>query len=312
MAAQAVKTHSQRACAVDVSPGEVDAGAELTVTVRAACPFGCDLRGQSVSIRSQDGSELASAELTEFDGEAYVTRGSVLRAPFEVGEHAYRAVLAAEEKDGVLHEEISTEFSFIAMAHAASVNVWGLPSAITAGQRFKFKVGIKCSAGCKLTGRQLSIFDHEGARVGAGSLLDDVWPGTSALYFVEVEAQAPLTSGDHEWHVKTPGSESGVPHASASIAFPIKVVSPPDHEVTVAAFDSEKQIPIKGAHVLLHPYRAFTDEKGMAKVKVAKGRYKLCVSGFHYIAHQSIIDVAADVTTRAELVSGPEGEEDYR
>jgi len=160
--------------------------------------------------------------------------------------------------------------------------------------------------------RQLSVFDHEGAQVAAGSLLDDVWPGTSALYFAEVEAQAPLTTGDHEWHVKTPGAESGVPHAPASLAFSIKVVSPPDHEVTVVAFDSEKQIPIRGAHVLLHPYRALTDESGVAKLKIAKGRYKLFVSGFNYIAHQSIIDVAGDVATRAELVLEPEGEEDYR
>ena len=108
-----------------------------------------------------------------------------------------RAVLAAQEKAGVLHEETSTEFSFVAMAHAASVNVWGLPSAIAAGERFKLKVGVKCSARCKLTGTPLSIFDHEGARVGTENLFGDVWPGTSALYFAEVEALTPLTPGDY-------------------------------------------------------------------------------------------------------------------
>ena len=312
MAAKAVRKHGQRTCAVEVSPSEVDAGAELTVTVRVSCPHGCDLTGQSVSIRSQDDTELAIVELTEFDGAAYVTSASVLRAPLEVGEHIYRAVLAAQEKDGVLHDETSTEFSFAANAHAASVNVWGLPSAIAAGECFRFKVGIKCSAACKLTGRLLSIFDHEGAQVGAGNLSDDIWPGTSALYFAEVEAQAPLTAGDYTWQVKTPGSDSGVPHAAGSFTFAVKVVSPPDYEVTVEAFDSEKQTPIKGAHVLLHPYRALTDERGVAKVKVAEGRYKLFVSGFQYIAHQNIIDVAGDVTTRAELAAEPEGQEDYR
>ena len=227
-------------------------------------------------------------------------------------EDLYRAVLAAQEKDGVLHEESSTEFSLATKAHAASVNVWGLPSAIAAGERFRLKVGIKCSAGCQLTGRQLSIFDDEGAQVGAGSLLDDIWPGTSALYFAEVEAEAPRTTGDYKWQVKTPVWDSGVPHAAGSFTFAVKVVSPPDHEVTVEAFDSEKQTPIKGAHVLLHPYRALTDETGVAKVKVAKGRYTLFVSGFKYVAHQNIIDVTGDVTTRAELTVEPEGQEDYR
>jgi hypothetical protein len=312
MALKSVSTHRQRTCAVEVSPAVVDAGAELTLTGRVSCPHGCDLRGDRVSIQNQDGTELATAELTEFDGEAYVTSAFVLRAPLTVGEHIYRALLAAQEKDRILHEEISTEFSIAAKAHAASVNVWGLPSAIAGGERFGFKVGIKCSAGCKLSGRQLSIFDHEGAQVGAGSLLDDIWPGTNNLYFAEVEAQAPLTTGDYKWQVKTPGADLSLPHAAGSCTFAVKVVSPPDHEVTVAALDRETQTPIKGAHVLLHPYRALTNERGVAKVKVAKGRYNLFVSGFNYIAYESIIDVAGDVTTRAELTVEPEGQEDYR
>jgi hypothetical protein len=312
MAAQAVSTQGRRVCAVDVSPREVDAGGELTVRVRVSCPDGFDLRGQSVSIRNQDGTALAAAELTEFDGEAYATSAFAMRAPLEVGEHTYRAVLAAHEKDGVSHEETWTVFSFVAKPHATSVNVWSLPSAIAAGERFRFKVGIKCSAGCKLTGRPLSVFDDEGAQVGAASLRDDIWPGTSALYFAEVDAQAPLRTGDHEWHVDCPEVESHVPHAAGMFTFAVKVVSPPDHEVTVEAFDAETLTPIMGAHVLLHPYRALTDERGVAKVRVAKGRYKVFVSGFRYIAYQGIVDVAGDVTARAELTSEPEDQEDYR
>src|SRR6266849_2554108 len=121
MAAKAVRTHGQRTCAVEVSRGGVDAAAGLTVRALVSCPHGCDLRGQSVSIRHQDDTELASAELTEFDGEAYATGALVVRAPLQVGEHIYRAVLAASEKDGVLHEETSTEFSVAAKAHATSV-----------------------------------------------------------------------------------------------------------------------------------------------------------------------------------------------
>ena len=303
--------HGRRMCAVEVSPSQVDAGAELTLAVRVSCPNCCDLAGQSVSIRKRNGTELTSAPLSELDGERYVTSAITLRAPLEVGEHIYRAVLAAQEKDGVLHEETSAEFSFVVVPHEASVNVWGLPSAIAAGERFRFKVGVKCSAGCKLAGRKLSIFDHEGAQVAEAQLVDDVWPGTSALYFAEVEALAPLQIGDFEWRVETPGSDE-VPHAAGSCSFAVKIVSPPDHEVTVEAFDSEQQTPVKGAHVLLHPYRAFTDESGVARVKVAGGRYTLVVSGFRYVVYQSIIAVTSDVAIRAELTSEPEGEEDYR
>jgi hypothetical protein len=148
-------------------------------------------------------------------------------------------------------------------------------------------------------------------QVEEAQLVGDVWPGTWALYFAEVEAQAPLQIGDFAWHVETPGSDE-VPHAAGSCSFAIKIVSPPDHEVTVEAFDSEQQTPIIGAHVLLHPYRAFTDESGLAKLKVAGGRYTLVVSGFRYIAYQSIVAVTGDVTIRAELAMEPEGGEDYR
>jgi hypothetical protein len=228
-----------------------------------------------------------------------------------VGEHVYRAVLAAHEVDGVLHEETSIEFSFIVKAHAAHLSAWGWPSAIGAGERFTLKIGIKCSSGCNLGGRKFRILDQEGAEVAAGTLRDEIWPGTSALYFAEVEAEAPSATGEHKWRVETPGSDSGVPHAAGSFAFAVKVVSPPDYEVTVEAFDSAKQTPIKGIHVLLHPYRAITDENGVARVKVAKGRYKLVVSGFKYIPYQGIIDAAGDVTMRAELAVEPEGHEDY-
>jgi hypothetical protein len=199
----------------------------------------------------------------------------------------------------------------MAKVHATSVNVWGLPFAIAAGERFRLKVGVKCSAGCALAGRPLSVFDHTGEQVGAGSVGAEVWPGTSALYFAELEAQAPAATGDHQWRIDIPAADSGVPHAAASCGFTVKVVGPPDHEVAVEAIDRENQAPIEGVHVLLHPYRAFTDANGVAKLKVAKGRYRLSVSGFNYIGYEDRVDVASDVAVRAELAAEPEGQEDY-
>jgi hypothetical protein len=301
MPAQVV-THGERSCTVEVAPSEVDAGTELTVTVRADCPHGCDLTGQRVLIQSENDAELAGGELGEL----------VLRAPLEVGEHVYRAVLTAHETNGIRHEETAAEFPVVVVPHAASVNVWGLPSAIAAGERFRFKVGIKCSAGCKLAGRPLYVLDHDGAQVAPANLREDVWPDTSALYFADVEAQAPRIAGDYQWRIETPGSHEEAPHAAGVCIFAVKVVEPPDHEVTVEAFDGEKQTPIKGAHVLLHPYRALTDERGVAKVKVAKGRYTLFVSGFNYLGHESILDVTSDVTARAELTVEPEENVDIR
>jgi hypothetical protein len=311
MAAKMVRIHAERTCMAEVTPHEADAGGELTVVVRASCPDGCDLQGQGVSIRNEDGTELAVAELGEVEGDSYATGAVALQAPLDVGEHVWRAVLVAIEKDGVLHEETVATFAFSTQAHAASVNVWGVPSAIPVGESFSVKVGIKCSAGCKLD-RQVFVFDHVGAQVAAGTLRDDPWPDTSALYFIELQAKAPREQGDYRWRVETPGSESGAPHAAGSATLAVKVVAAAAHEITVEAFDVESRAPIKGAHVLLHPYRALTDDNGMAKVRVAKGTYKLFVSGFNYIAYENVIDVASNLTIRAELAAEPEGQEDYR
>jgi hypothetical protein len=332
MTAKAAKIHGGRTCAVEVSPYEVDAGGELTVVVRASCPDGCDLQGQPVSIRNEDDTELVAAQLAmvepdevdpdevepaeveqaEIESDAYATRALVLPTPPDAREHTWRAVLAAVEKDWVLHEETATDFTFVTVAHAASVNVWGVPSALTVDEPFSFKVGIKCSAGCKLAARQVCVFDHQGAQVAQGNLRDDAWPDTSALYFAELRAKAPGKRGDYVWRVEAPGSEQGLPHAAGSATFAVKIVAPADHEVTVEVFDAEKGAPIKGAHVLLHPYRAFTNDEGVAKVRVAEGTYRLFVSGFNYIAYENIIDVASNFTVRAELAVEPEGQEDYR
>jgi hypothetical protein len=75
----------------------------------------------------------------------------------------------------------------------------------------------------------------------------------------------------------------------------------PEAEVTIAAIDSEKQTPIKGIHVLLHPYRAYTDDHGIARMRVARGRYQLIVSGLRYVPYENTVDATVEVTVRAEL-----------
>ena len=85
----------------------------------------------------------------------------------------------------------------------------------------------------------------------------------------------------------------------------VRVVNPPDCEVTIQAIDREKQIPIKGARVVMHPYRASTDENGIAKVKVTKGRYDVLVSGSKYVPVSTTVEVTADMITRAELDEEP-------
>lgn len=297
------KEHAERTCAVEVSPSEVAAGADLTVKIKVTSPDDFDLVGQRVSIRGADHSELASAELTETD-DAVFTAEINLKAPLAIGEQRWQAVLPAVEDDDTIFDEIAASFSFVVEAHVARVQVWGMPSAIPAGERFKMKVGVKCTSGCNLAGRLVAIFDQGGVEAATGCLGEAPSPGTTALYFTEIEATAPASVGSPEWRATTPASSSGL-RAAGELTFTINVVDVPDCEITIEAFDEEKSTPIKGLHVMLYPYRTLTGEDGIARVKVAQGSYQLYISGLKYIPYEDMIDATGDVTLRALLSPEP-------
>lgn len=192
--------------------------------------------------------------------------------------------------------------------HTTSVVAWDVPSAVVAGERFRMKVGIKCSNDCSLTSKNFAIYDHEGAQIATGTLPGDHWPGTTGLYVAEVELEAPAREGLYTWSVKDPRSaprsdrsDVGIPHPEGSISFGVRVVSHPEYLVTVETVDKVSQTPLRGARVVLHPYRAVTDARGVAEVRVAKGAYKLFVSQTRYLTFGLPVEVTADMTARAEL-----------
>ena len=292
-------------CTVEVSPDEVDAGTDITLKIQVTCSRKDGLHGSRVSIRNHEDNELAQAELKKSDGEAYESNDIVLAAPRVMGEHVYRAVVVAADKDGALHEQASTEVRFVVKPHAAQLNVWDVPSAIVAGGRFKFTVGVRCSAGCSLAGHGLGVFDQQGSQVGGTKLGGEIWPETDALYVAEVEGEAPLAAGAYQWEVRSSEWDCELPHEVGAVAVSLRVVSPPDCEIKVEAFDREKQVPIKGARVVMHPYRALTDENGVARVKVTKGQYDILVSASKYVPISTTVEVTADMITRAELEVDP-------
>jgi hypothetical protein len=289
-------------CTVAISPDEADAGAAITLNVQVGYPGTADLRTPQVQIVDQEGSELARVKLSRSeDGETYASDDIVLTAPRGVGEHVYRAIVTSADKDGALHELASAEARLVVHPHASELTVWDVPPTVAAGERFKLRFGVRCLAGCCLAGQALSIVDPEGAQVGAANLGQDVWPGTETLYVAEVAAMAPPAAGIHRWEVKIAASDAELPHTAGSLAMAVRVVDPPDCEITIEAFDREQQAPIKGARVVMHPYRALTDENGVARVKVTKGQYELLVSASKYLPVSSTVDVTADMLTRAEL-----------
>jgi hypothetical protein len=185
--------------------------------------------------------------------------------------------------------------------HAMQLTAWDLPSAVAAGERFKFSVGVRCSAGCNLGGREFSLIDAQGQVVDTPKLGREVWPGTEALYVAEVNAVAPRETGRHQWQATMAGWHAETPHAAGDISLSVCVVGAPECEVTIKAIDREQQTPVRNALVVMHPYRAVTDDNGIAKVRASRGRYDILVSGFRYLAASTSVEVADDLVTVAAL-----------
>jgi len=292
-------------CAFEVSPDVVDAGAEMTLQGKVSCSPACDLRGHTLLVKDQAGANAGTLKLTEFDGKTNETGELVVKAPVKAGVYTWSAVCPAVVKEGISYIEASTPISFTVKPHTTSVVVWDTPSAVVVGERFRTKVGIKCSNECDLTNKEFGIYDHEGAQVARGTLSGERWPGTTGLYVAEVELEAPAAEGLYTWSVKCLGSDVGIPHAEGSISFGVRVVSHPEYLVTVETVDKVSQTPLTGARVVMHPYRAVTDERGVAEVRVAKGAYQLFVTQTRYITFGLPVEVTADMTARAELEVEP-------
>ena len=90
-------------------------------------------------------------------------------------------------------------------------------------------------------------------------------------------------------------------HTGGRARFGVRVVSAPSCRVTVVALDAASRTPVEGARVVAHPYRAVTDERGMAELQVPAGEYRLFVSGKGCIPFRFDGAVTADTTIRAEL-----------
>src|SRR5437773_5224734 len=111
-----------------------------------------------------------------------------------------------------------------------SLAVWDIPTP-AAGERFSIKVGAKSSAGCALSARRIEVLNGE-AVVAAAHLGDAPWPGTDALFWAEVELQAPDKPGLMTLAVRFDATELDEPHEGVSLPFKVAVVARPEHTLT--------------------------------------------------------------------------------
>jgi hypothetical protein len=294
--------------ACNASPDTVDAGAELRLRVRASAAPPCDLAGHSILVKDEHGAEAGRWELGPSDDATGAAGVLDVKAPLQPGAHVWSASSPAFVKDGTSYAEATAALSFAVRPHATRVLAWDVPPTVVAGEKFPIKVGIKCSAGCTFANKPFAIHGPDGAKIAEGVLTGEVWPGTSGLYFTTLELPAPSTPGLYEWSARAAGADLAVAHDEGATPFGVRVVDPPECLLTLEAFDKEGDTPLPEALVALHPYRAVTDARGRAELRVAKGSYTLFVASPGYLTLGLAIDVTADLTAKAELEREPERE----
>ena len=188
--------------------------------------------------------------------------------------------------------------------HVTRIVVWDVPSAVECGAAFRIKVGVKCAAECAIATRTVEIRDANGLRVASAAVSDTPWPGT-ALFGAEIELRAPEVAAlaAFEAGVAAVAAEApdGPEHAAASTRFQVHAVPAPECVVKVVAVDGRSHAPVPGAKVVIHPYRALTNAQGIAEIRVAKGAYRLFVSGRDRFPFRHDAEVTADVTIEALL-----------
>ena len=187
----------------------------------------------------------AALELTEIDDETKKPTGSFESAGQDGG-HVWSVLCPAVVRGGRSYRR-SVEDDFI-HGHASydARLAWDIPSNVVAGDRFTIKIGIKCSSECQFADSVCNPRPRR-ARVAAGVLSDDIWPGTAGLYFAEVELEGPIIRGPLPVERQMPAKDLARPHAEGAAEFGFRVVARPECLVKVEAVDRVSREPLAGA-----------------------------------------------------------------
>ncbi len=289
-------------------PEEIEVDTHLAITVRVSCSSGCDLRPGRVSLMTADHT-LATAELISFEAGTCEADELVFRTPNRLGEHDLSILYTDQSSRRALHEERPLPIVLRTRAHGTSLATWGIPQRVTIGERFRVKVGAKCSVGCEIHGSEVAIHDETGERIASARLGETPWPGTSALYWVELELAVPEREGISSWSARFAPTELEVPHDDASANLSVVATRPPEHQLTIRVADRSTGESLEDARVLAVPYRGVTDANGQARLGLPAGTFQLVVRKVGYIEQTCSVDVAGNMTVDIEIEPEPEKNE---
>lgn len=291
----AATVHQVRLELEEPIPSELLVGSDIVLRIKTTCTGGCDLSGRLVVLMSGEDTLVSSVH-----GELAAS------VPVATGTHAWTLLFARQEVAGLLHERASLPISFRTVPVPTSLAVWDVPTPVVGGERLTVKVGAKSALSCSLAGALVECLDEGGAVAGRAQLGDAPWPGTTALYWAEVELVAPAVEGVVSWSARVAGCPTELPHANGRAQFSFAAVGRPDCRLTIRLVEKDTARPIEHAHVRLGPFRACTDAAGIAELSMPRGTYEVTVWHAGYEADPVGVEINDDVQLDLIGVSVPD------
>lgn len=296
-------------------PSALDAGAGFTLMIALECDAPCDLGKARFEVMDGDRpvhqGDLGSLLIFDPQSPDYDPRnGPVeqrdqaalsLTSPRSIGAFAWRIRLPAQEVDGVAISQASVDFSATTQGHQCSLVVWDAPSPVQAGEEVRFKVGAKCSAGCRLQGLHLRICAEDG-QAASEALLEAQHTEAPGLWWGEGVFAAPAQIGLNHYSVHLTSRDlTGLPHGAGETGFSIVVTEAPAHEVRVAVVDEASGAGVENAHVRLGVQRISTNSQGHASAALPKGEHRVFVwkAGYEIPEQMILVDDDCDLTIKA-------------
>ena len=282
------------------APYAIDAGQTFTIGVDVVIASLAEIPALAVEVLDETGHLQGAAQLkpAEEQPEILTARKLGLTAPAKVGPHVWTLRVTSQNDEAAISE--TTTFAFTTHTHQIAPVVWDIPPAMQPRETFRLKVGARCSSDCASHGWTATLVDQDGRAVASGQTRKTAWKGTQGLYFTELEATAPETTGLFSW-TATVTCDGPLPHEVGRRRFGLRTTQPADAELRVTAVNSETGAPISSMRVTAHPFHGWTDAEGQARLAVPKGSHRVFVSGKGYVPFQVSCTVEDSFPITAKL-----------
>ena len=266
-------------------PAAIERGKRFTVRIGLTCPDARRSDGWQVEVRDHEGGSQATATVGEepWPGTDALYHAEVaLVAPEAEGLYTWEAAAVTGAAAAVV-DRSATGGGTAEPSGVAETGGTGEPSGVAETGGAVEPGGVAATGGAA----------EPGGVVTTGGAAE---PGRVATTGGAAEPSGAVEPDG----MADPGGAADA-HTDGRARFGVRVVSAPACRVTVVALDAASRTPVEGARVVAHPYRAVTDERGMAELQVPAGEYRLFVSGRGCIPFRFDGAVTADTTIRAEL-----------